>query len=266
MSTREPTQFPPNWAEAWGDDGYGLWAEFVVGAARQRMRWIEPGEFWMGAPDGDLQRHDDETPKHRVRISRGFWMADAACTQALWVALMGRNPSYFDDEPLCPVEWVGWEDVQIFLSKLAAAGVTGQPSLPTEAEWEYACRSGTETAFHFGDQISPRWSNYDGNYPYNNGAKGVNRACTVPVKALPANAWGLFQMHGNVFEWCADGPRRYAVKLTVDPEGPRGARDSRVVRGGSWFYGAWYCRASSRMECEPGNRNDGLGFRLVLRS
>lgn len=266
MSTREPTLFPPNWAEAWGDDGYGLWAEFVVGEVRQRMRWIEPGEFWMGAPHNEPERRENETPRHCVQISRGYWLADTSCAQALWLAVMGSNPSRFADDPQCPVEQVSWDDVQNFLSALAAAGIEGQADLPTETEWEYACRAGTPTAFHFGDQITPELVNYNGNFPHNNGAKGAHRERTVPVKALPANAWGLYQMHGNVCEWCADWLRRYRDAPAVDPVGPREPGVSRAVRGGSWFYDVRSCRSAYRDADEPGNRYFFLGFRLVLRS
>lgn len=265
MTIREPPLFPPIWAAAWGDDVYGLWAEFVVSEVRQRMRWIEPGEFWMGAPDKEPERFDDEMPQHRVHISRGYWLADTACTQALWEAVMGSNPSRFDDNPLCPVETVSWHDVQGFLSALQQAGIESQPDLPTEAEWEYACRAGTDTAFSFGARITPQQVNYDGNYPYGNAERGEYRERTLPVKALPANAWGLYQMHGNVDEWCADGLRVYADAFVADPEGPRRPPASFVVRGGSCFSGARNCRSAYRYRYMPGIRYF-LGFRLVLRS
>jgi formylglycine-generating enzyme required for sulfatase activity len=268
---REPTLFPPHWAEAWGDDLYGLWAEFVIGEQRQRMRWIEPGQFWMGSPgpsDPELppepECNEDEGPRHRVTISAGFWLADTACTQALWTVVMGSNPSRFSDDAQCPVENVSFENVQAFLTALRPAGVDADAALPTEAQWEYACRAGTDTPFHFGAQITPAWVNYDGNLPYNQGAKGEYRQRTVPVKALPANRWGLYQMHGNVFEWCRDGLRDYTDAEVLDPEGPMGA--ARALRGGSWLSSAGYCRSALRFAFEPGNRSDGLGFRLVLRS
>ncbi len=263
--------FPPLWAEAWGDDLYGLWAAFVMGEQRQRMRWIEPGQFWMGSPGPSNQelppepeRQEDERPRHRVTLSAGFWMADTACTQALWTAVMRSNPSHFSDDARCPVENVSYEDVQAFLTALRDAGVDGEADLPTEAQWEYACRAGTDTPFHFGAQITPAWVNYDGNFPYNAGAKGEYRQYTVPVKALPANCWGLYQMHGNVWEWCRDGRRTYTGAEEPDPEGPAGA--ARALRGGSWISNAGYCRSARRLALEPGFRDRYLGFRLVLRS
>jgi formylglycine-generating enzyme required for sulfatase activity len=268
---REPTLFPPQWAEAWGDDLYGLWAEFVIGEQRQRMRWIEPGQFWMGSPgpsDPELppepERRKDEGPRHRVTLSAGIWLADTACTQALWTAVMGSNPSRFSDDAQCPVERVSFEDVQAFLTALRPAGVDGEADLPTEAQWEYACRAGTNTSFYFGAQIASVWMNYNGNFPYQHGAKGDYRRRTVPVKALPANRWGLYQMHGNVWEWCRDPPRTYTDAEVRDPEDPVGA--ARALRGGSWFDVARRCRSARRRALEPGVRSSYLGFRPVLRS
>ncbi len=263
--TREPEVFPPDWADAWGDDGYGLWAEFVVRDVRQRMRWIEPGTFWMGSPANEPGRFEDEGPRHRVTISKGFWLADTACTQALWTAVTGSNPSRFNDDPLCPVEQVSFDDVQTFLAALRLVGVDGDAELPTEAQWEYACRAGTDTPFHFGAMITPQWVNYDGNYPYNGGAKGEYRQRTVPVKALPANRWGLYQMHGNVWEWCRDGWREYQDRDEPDPEGPQGGA-SRAARGGSWLDFAQFARCAFRSRNVRGRRIHFLGFRFALRS
>lgn len=267
--SREPQPFPPDWANAWGDDVYWLWAEFEVKEVRQRMRWIAPGEFWMGSPEDEPMRYVDEGPRHRVRISKGFWLADTACTQALWLALTGEDPSGFMGDLQCPVESVSWDDVQAFLQALGAAELL-RPDLPTEAEWEYACRAGTESAFHFGAQITPKQVNYDGDHPYAGGKQGEYRQRTVSVKGLPANRWGLFQMHGNVWEWCKDGLRTYAAKdaVLVDPEGPMAGAEpvDRVLRGGSWFNHARGARSAYRDASRPGRRLHGYGFRLVLRS
>lgn len=262
--TREPPLFPPDWADAWGDDLYGLWAEFVVGDVRQRLRWIEPGAFWMGSPADEAERIADEGPRHRVTISRGYWLADTACTQALWTAVTGANPSTFDDDPECPVDQVSYEDVQSFLAALQTAGVDGHADLPTEAQWEYACRAGTDTPFHFGTQITPQCVNYNGNFPYSDGAKGEFRQRSVSVKALASNRWGLHQMHGNIWEWCRDGMRVYADADEPDPEGSQGA--ARAVRGGSWPALARRCRSAFRSSFGLGKRYAFLGFRLVLRS
>ena len=250
-----PQPFPPDWASAWGDDVYGLWAELVVRDVRQRLRWIAPGEFWMGSPkEGSAAA--DEWPRHRVRIRFGFWMADTACTQALWQAVMGNNPSHFTGNLQHPVETVSWGDVQVFLQALGSPAFL-TPDLPTEAEWEYACRAGTEGAFHFGARITPKLVNY-----------GNLQKRTVPVKAFPANSWGLFQMHGNVWEWCKDGQRKYtaAAVAVEDPEGPMGKTLVRALRGGSWFYQAGLARSAYRDSLRPDGWVQDVGFRLVLRS
>lgn len=262
---REPACFPPDWADAWGDDVYGLWAEFVVGEVRQRMRWIESGTFWMGSPAEEAGRFPDEGPRHRVTIRAGFWLADTACTQALWTAVIGSHRGHFREDPQCPVDSVSFEDVQSFLAALQSAGVEGRADLPTEAEWEYACRAGTDTPFHFGAQITPQWVNYDGNHPYDGGARGKYRARTVPVKALPANHWGLYQMHGNVWEWCRDRRLDYVAQDVADPEGPLDGT-VRAVRGGAWIGHARLARSACRLAYVRHFRRDDLGFRVALRS
>jgi formylglycine-generating enzyme required for sulfatase activity len=145
-------------------------------------------------------------------------------------------------------------------------GGRARPTLPTEAEWEYACRAGTGTPFSFGETITPEQVNYDSDCPYAGGEKGLNRGETVPVKSLPPNAWGLYEMHGNVWEWCADGPRPYANQPEQDPTGPEDKEAHRAFRGGSWFASAGWARSAYRFGLHPGYRNDYLGFRLCLRS
>ena len=271
---RRPPAFPPAWADAWGDDRFGLWAEFSVGDVLQRMRWVEPGTFWMGSPDEEDERGSSEGPRHQVHLT-GFWLADSACSQALWQAVMGgENPSYFKGDAALPVEQVSWDDVQGFLKRLEAGLPDGSGALlPTEAQWEYACRAGTDTPFSFGTTLTSAQANYNGNHPYGKAPKGLYRERTVPVKSLPANAWGLYQMHGNVWEWCADDRRDYAGTALrdaalEDPWGPvsqeQGAH--RAVRGGSWFYRARGLRSAYRIRLSRGDRSLGLGFRVALRS
>jgi formylglycine-generating enzyme required for sulfatase activity len=281
-----PHPFPPPWACAFGDDEYGLWADFEVmagaQAVSQRMRWIAPGSFTMGLPEAETAGlgHEEwfarERPRHLVTISHGFWLADTACTQACWQAVMGDNPSRFDavnkGGAAHPVERVSWLMIQTFLQQLQALLPACRATLPTEAEWEYACRAGTQTPFSFGDTISTAQVNYDGNYPYGKGKKGEYREHTVAVKALPANAWGGYQMHGNVWEWCADTPREYGLEAVLDPgladalAVPLDSEAVRALRGGGWFNDALYARSASRNRYAPDGQDDLAGFRLALRS
>ena len=268
-----PDPFPPPFADAWGDDEYGLWAEFhlpLAGAERpviQRLRWIEPGTFLMGSPEDEPERYDDEGPQHWVTLTRGFWLADTACTQVLWWAVLGDNPSHFTGDPQRPVEQVSWLKVQDFLRWLESLLPGVRADLPTEAEWEYACRAGTETPFSFGATITPEQVNYDGNFPYAGGEEGLYRETTVTVKTFPANRWGLYEMHGNVWEWCADGQRDYTPDPVEDPIGSLAGDDQpRVVRGGSWSHNARGARSAYRSQYEPGYVYSLKGFRLCLRS
>jgi len=194
----------PSWADAYGLDADGrLYTEVRMQGVTQRLLWIAPGAFQMGSPQDEPERLGSET-LHTVLLTRGGWLADTACTQALWRAVMGTNPSRFQGEDR-PVENVSWNDVQDFLQRLNAMIPGGGFRLPTEAEWEYACRAGTTTPFWFGAQITPEQVNYHGDYPYAGGERGLYRGETVAVYALPCNAWGLYQMHGNVLEWCRAG-------------------------------------------------------------
>ncbi|WP_337958530.1 formylglycine-generating enzyme family protein, partial [Candidatus Accumulibacter vicinus] len=272
----------PAWAQEIGRDAHGLYAIVEIpGQARkasagartvvQRLRYIEAGHFRMGSPESEPERYEDEGPQHSVTLSAGFWLADTACTQALWEAVMGNNPSHFHAKnrggPQHPVEQVSWNDVQRFLRALEMRLPGAIASLPSEAEWEYACRAGTLTAFSFGDQITPEQVNYNGNFPYAGGTKGLYRESTVPVGSLPANAWGLYEMHGNVWEWCADGQRKYVERDETDPRGPEGEGVAgRVLRGGSWNRNAGHARSAYRSAYAPGYAAQYCGFRFALRS
>ncbi len=239
----------PAWAERIGVDRHGLWAEFAHEGVTQRLRWIGPGRFMMGSPPGEEERNKDEQ-LHEVSLTRGYWLADTPCIQALWAAAMGENPSRFKGAER-PVEQVSWEDAARFIERLNAARPGLELRLPTEAEWEYACRAGRQTQYWFGDTISAKQVNF------RNRQQG-----TVEVKALPCNGWGLYQMHGNVWEWCQDWYGDYPPGPVTDPRGAE-AGGRRVLRGGSWFDGAWGCRSACRFRGEPGSRNDDIGFRLA---
>jgi formylglycine-generating enzyme required for sulfatase activity len=269
----------PEWADEIGRDTFGLYVDIHVQVSQgtvpdgpqtviQRLRYIEPGHFLMGSPESEADRFSDEGPQHAVTLTKGFWLADSACTQALWQAVMGDNPSHFisgkGDGGQHPVENVSWDDVQRFLRGLEKLLPGTLASLPSEAEWEYACRAGTRTPFSFGDNISPEEVNYSGEYPYKQGRKGLNRGATVPVRSLPANPWGLYEMHGNVWEWCADGLRDYVDRDETDPMEPD--RPSRVLRGGVWSYNGGLARCARRIRYEPDDRLQSIGFRFALRS
>ncbi|MBI3230161.1 MAG: formylglycine-generating enzyme family protein, partial [Burkholderiales bacterium] len=159
-------------------------------------------------------------------------------------------------------------DVQKFCSKLALQGASA--TLPTEAEWEFACRAGSTTPFSFGANISTRQANYDGNYPYADGEVGEFREQTVSVRALPANAWGLYQMHGNVWEWCVDTMRQYSAEEVTNPSlaqvfANEQSEDLRLLRGGGWIGGAMDVSAASRFGTQPDRQGNFIGFRFVLR-
>ena len=192
------------------------------------------GQTWLAELQKRLE-DEDEPDWVRAEQARGFWPADTACTQGLWRAVVGETPSHFKGDSQLPGERVSWDDVtQKFLPALnrQLSGVAAV--LPTEAQWEYACRAGTETAYHFGDTIDTDQVNYNGNHPSPGGRQGEFRKRAVPVKALPANTWGLYQMYGNVREWCADARRGYTAEPVV--EDPDGGQDGvfRVLRGGAW--------------------------------
>ncbi|WP_064027362.1 MULTISPECIES: formylglycine-generating enzyme family protein [Methylomonas] len=269
---RFPDPFPPPFANAWGDDRYGLWAAIEVdggdvGIVTQMFRWIEPGTFLMGSPDDEPQRNNDEGPRHLVTISRGYWLADTACTQDLWLAVMGNNPSHFQGDLDQPVEQVSWLDVQAFLQKLQIRLSDCRVDLPSEAEWEYACRANTTTPFYFGEQISPLQVNYRGHYPYRGGQAGEFREKPLPVKSLPANPWGLYEMHGNVWECCKDEMRSYSLQPQIDPIGNDAQRGDkrRVIRGGSWNDDARWVRSAVRGFVSPSDVGLTLSFRICLR-
>ena len=251
----------PQWCEHLGLDQYGIFADLKVKGCEQRMRWIPPGQFLMGSPNEEEERRNDET-LHEVILTRSFWLAETTCTQALWQQIMGDNPSHFKGEDL-PVENVSWNDVNSFLSKLNERKPGLGLCLPTEAQWEYACRAGRQTPFWFGDNITTDQVNYHGNEPYNDGEKGIYRAKTLAVKAMVPNGWGLYLMHGNVWEWCADWYGDYPSTQAVDPKGPETGR-YRVLRGGSWVSNGRSVRSAYRYLFEPEYRRFSTGFRLAL--
>ena len=276
---------PPAWASGWGEDRFGPFVEFSVGEAIQKFRWVPKGQFTMGSPDDEPGRDTDEGPQHLVDISNGFWLFDTPCSQELYKAVMGNNPSKFDHDQR-PVEKVSWEDCQAFMRSVAELVPGLQLTLPTEAEWEYACRAGTQTATYAGP-IEIRGVNdapvlheiawYGGNsgveFDLDKGVGASDwqetqfsfpKCGTRKVATREANTWGLYDMLGNVWEWCRDGQREYRAELETDPIGPE-ASAGRVIRGGSWDFGARSVRAAYRFSLRPVDRDYNIGFRCRVQ-
>jgi len=230
----------------------------VPAAPGMKMLCIGAGDFLMG----------EGGEAHPVKLTEDFFVAETPVTQAQYEVVMGTNPSHFKQVgPEAPVEPVSWDDAMAFCAKLnqnAEPEDGWEWSLPTEAQWEYACRAGTTTAFSFGNVLNGTQANCDGNHPYGTEEKGPYLERTSPVRNYPANPWGLYDCHGNVWEWCADWYGEYPKEAVVDPQGPESAF-SRVLRGGSWDGTARNCRSAIRSGRPPGLRgNGGTGFRPVL--
>jgi formylglycine-generating enzyme required for sulfatase activity len=244
----------------------------ITNSIGMKLVLIPPGEFMMGSPDSEEGRDSDEGPQHRVRITRPFYFGMYQVTQGQYERVMGTNPSAFSrdgrnsdrvsgqDTSRFPVENVSWNDAVEFCRKLSALPAERSAGreyrLPTEAEWEYACRAGTTTRFHFGNDLTSDQARF--NQSWSSGHP-------VSVGSYSANGFGLYDMHGNVWEWCADwfASDYYANSPVDDPKGPAsGSR--RVSRGGCWGYYAWSCRSAYRLRDSPDFRNFLLGFRLAL--
>ena len=246
----------------------------TVNGVSFKMVRIPAGEFMMGSPSGEPGRDGDEK-QHRVRISKSFFLGETEVTQGLWRAVMGSNPSYFKNcGNNCPVEKVSWKDCQEFIRKLNRLVSGGGFRLPTEAEWEYACRGGTKGAYAgnldamgwYGNNSGDKrmdalalWQNDKKTYV----KKILENGCrTHPAGRKNANGWGLYDMHGNVWEWCQDWYGDYPSGSETDPTGPSSGSD-RVLRGGSWVNFARYCRSANRFRYDPEGRNWLYGFRLA---
>ncbi len=246
------------WAVAAGRDQVGLWAYTEVKGVALRFRWIPPGRFRMGSPESEVGRQDNEGPQHTVTWTEGRWLADAPVTQTLWEAVMGENPSRFPGADR-PVERVSWDDCKVFLGRLHKLAPALAARMPTEAEWEYACRAGTKTATWLGDDTSLResiaW--------YGKNAGGE----THPVRSKDPNPLGLYDMLGNVHEWCEDIRGDYSADDLVDPLANANADSgsTRVFRGGSWGGFARFVRAAYRNADSPEIAGDYLGFRLARK-
>lgn len=243
-----------------------------------RLCWCPPGKFLMGSPRSEHERRPGEE-QIEVTLSRGFWIGKFEVTQGQWRQIAGEFPGPFTagEGNDFPVYTINFAEAESFCQKLTASGhASGELAkewefrLPTEAQWEYACRAGTTTATAFGDKLSSRQANFQGK-PYNGAAEGPSLKRTAPVGSYPPNSWGLHDMHGNVFEWCRDwyhghlpggiDPDLHAAKDTATKSEDGGI--SRVRRGGCWADEGWPCRSAFRLRFEPERRHDHIGFRVV---
>jgi formylglycine-generating enzyme required for sulfatase activity len=250
----------------------GVWCENLGNGVNLTMVSIPAGSFSMGSPQEETGRSDDEGPQHLVSLE-SYWMSQTPITQAQWRHVMLNNPSQFqrrDDRDQVPVEQVSWNDALLFCDKLCER--TGRYYvLPTEAQWEYACRAGTTSPFHFGGTVISELANINANRTYGNASQGAYRAQTSAVRLFPANDWGLHDMHGNVLEWCMDqwhpsykgAPNNGKAWLMTGSENGTDKRTGRLLRGGSWDFAPGYCRSASRDHSRPGGTDYFVGFRVV---
>lgn len=221
--------------------------------------YLPPGRFRMGSPENEPGRREDETP-HEVRLTRGFWIGSREVSQGEWDLVMGPGEPHPDKpspfragDPRCPVLSVSYFDIQRFLARLAARSPGSRFRLPTEAEWEYACRAGTDSAFASGRALGAAQADIEAP-----GAPGR----PLPAGSYAPNAWGLFDMHGNAWEWTSDWYGPYAPGPATDPQGPASGT-LKVIRGGSWAFDAANARSASRYTHPPQEWGYSLGFRVV---
>lgn len=261
-------------------DAPGSPAKTITNSFGMKLVLIPAGKFMMGSPETEEGRKVDEGPQHEVEITKSFYMGVYEVTQEEYEKVMGKNPSWFSvngegkdkvkglETRRFPVEYVSWEDAIKFcdkLSKLPEEQKAGRTyRLPTEAEWEYACRAGTNTVFHYGDSLSSDQDNFNGNNPYGGAAKGKYLERPTEVGSYKPNAFGLHDMHGNVLEWCSDGYDKnyYGISDKKDPQGSLNG-NHRVLRGGSWSLNGQRCRAANRDGAWPNVPNGSYGFRVV---
>ena len=230
------------------------------------MKWLPAGTFWMGAYVDELDSRPEEFPQHRVTLSHGFWLGQYEVTKAQWQAVMGTTPwkgqEFVDEAPNTPAVYISWNDAQAFIAKLNQLNLAGGRTfrLPSEAEWEYACRAGTRARFYWGDDFT--YNDVD-QYAWSRTTVLLTpQKAARPVGTKKPNAWGLFDMSGNVKEWCQDWLGPYAAEPVTDPTGPA-TGDKRARRGGNWQTPAGECRSARRSRMEPENSVPDCGFRLA---
>jgi uncharacterized protein (TIGR02996 family) len=243
----------------------------IINTLGMELVRIPAGTFLMGSPDVEPHRYEDEGPLHEVTLSKPFFLSVYPVTQQCFREVMGRNPSHFHSGngggPSHPVDSVSWEDAVRFCDLLSQHPLEKRSGrryrLPTEAEWELACRAGTTTPFCWGESASSYQANFDGQHPYAGAEEGPMRNRTTPVGSYAANPFGLYDMHGNIWEWCADwyGKHYYRTSPLVDPHGPESG-EFHVLRGGCWQHLGACGRAAYRLDHPPGGLYQG--FRVAL--
>ena len=230
----------------------GVWMRFAL---------IPSGRFTMGSPPEEKERSNDEGPQHTVIISKPFYMGQTCVTQEQYAAVMGADPSYYKGAKY-PVEMVSWNQAMDFCRRVSQR--TGRSvCLPTEAQWEYACRAGTTTPFNTGPTLPRNMAQYGYRWTYPSNRVGDSALESVAVGSFPPNTWGLYDMHGNVWEWCNDNSGPYPSGEVTDPTGPKDG-SPRVLRGGSWNYYPWFCRSANRGWYDPVYRIGRYGFRVAV--
>jgi formylglycine-generating enzyme required for sulfatase activity len=249
-------------------------AKEITNSIGMKLVLIPAGKFMMGSPANEESRKADEE-RHEVEITQPFYMGVYEVTQEQYEKVMGNNPSYFNKDkgggPTHPVDTVSWEDAREFCKKLSESekeqAAKRRYGLPTEAQWEYACRGGAHESspFHFGRSLSSTQAHFNGTLPYGGAPKGPYPQKTTSVGSYKPNDFGLYDMHGNVWEWCADWYDKdyYKNSPIQDPKGPENGK-LRVLRGGAWIEYGLFCRTAVRSRSDPGSRSSGKGFRVVL--
>jgi sulfatase modifying factor 1 len=256
----------PAWATEIGRDQYGIWSDLEVGGAIQRMRLILAGTFTMGSPSSEAGRSYDEA-QHSITLTHDFWLGESVCTQIMWKVLMGNSPSHFMGDPELPVECVSWVDCQMFLIEMNRIVPGCHARLPTEAEWEYACRAGNSGPYAGMSVDALAWN------------KSNSSGRTHPVMTKAPNPWGLYDMHGNVYQWCFDWDDGYDIwgkefiPAFIDPKGPAfGWTNSFITLSPSKkiFRGGCYCswpnrgRSAERNYQMPDTCGNSIGFRICI--
>ena len=271
-------RFAANQEQSWEVEakpipGPELTKDWTIPYIGTTMAWIKPGEVRLGSPPQEQSRLPNEGPATTVKFPRGFWMSHYEVTQGDYQRIMEKNPSEFKGLKH-PVDHVNWRQAAEYCRKITqseqkAGRLPGNYAyrLPTEAEWEYACRAGTATPYSFGQRADQKLGNFKGGYPREYGETlplGAEKYGTVPVGSYAANPWGLYDMHGNAGEWCWDNfNSRYPGGIVENWSGPDEGND-KVYRGGGWGSFAHQCRSAARQRLRPDTASNLVGFRLVL--